>query len=66
MTHEHHSVSKRICGKYGEVEGGWCIKEVTKAFGLGVERHEEGLQELINRPAFCSKKNGRTKLWLDY
>ena len=36
-----------ICGKYRELEGGWCSKEVKGRYGLGLWKTIKHLWELV-------------------
>ena len=68
-----HFASKReafwrqiISGKYGEMEGGWCSKEVRGGYGIGLWKVIRKLWDLVFCRVSFSVRNGkRIKFWKD-
>ncbi|RVW52508.1 hypothetical protein CK203_068888 [Vitis vinifera] len=57
---------KVICGKFGELEGGWCSKEVRDNYGVGLWKAIRLLWELIfSRILFVVGNGRRVKFWRD-
>ena len=57
---------KVICGKFGELEGGWCSKEVRDNYGVGLWKAIRLLWELVSSRILFVVGNGRrVKFWRD-
>ena len=60
------SFGEIICDKHGEMEGGWCFKEVKSSHGVGFWETIRNLWELVSSWISFSVGNGRRiKLWKD-
>ncbi|CBI24109.3 hypothetical protein VitviT2T_017099 [Vitis vinifera] len=57
---------KVFCGKFGELEGGWCSKEVRGSYGVGLWKAIRLLWELVSsRTLFVVGYGRRVKFWRD-
>ena len=55
-----------ICGKFGELERGWCSKEVRGSYGVGLWKVIRLLWELVSsRTLFVVGNGRRVKFWKD-
>ena len=53
-----------IKGKYEEVEGGWCSKEVCDGYGVGLWKAMRKLWAMFNtKVSFCVANGRRVKFW---
>ena len=53
------SFGEIICDKHGEMEGGWCFKEVKSSHGVGFWETIRNLWELVSSRISFSVGNGR-------
>ena len=55
-----------ICGKFRELEGDWCSKEVRGSYGVGLCKAIRLLWELVcSRNLFVVGNGRRVKFWKD-